>query len=237
MRFYCPDFTCGALDENESHHALHVLRFKEGEQIFIFDGKGKVAEAKLLKKGRQVVFEILSMKEAPAPACKLCLVQALPKGKAMELILQKATELGMQEIWPIMAERSVTQIREEKSEKKQEKWQQIVIEACKQCGQNWMPRVFPALSLKDFLEKNHEGCKLIASLHPQAQPLHALLKTEKQNKKIFFLVGPEGDFTSEETKMALACGFQPVSLGANVLRCETAAIFLTSVLNYEMLHR
>ncbi|MFH1066747.1 MAG: 16S rRNA (uracil(1498)-N(3))-methyltransferase [bacterium] len=238
-RFYCPQIESGLLDEEESRHAFQVLRLEDGSQATVFNGKGKEASVKLARRSdQQAAFRVLSMTETPRPACRLSLGQALPKGKSMDLIIQKATELGVSEIWPILSEHSVIRLDDDQREQKQQKWQQAAVEACKQCGQNWLPVVQPPLKPEEFLQKvERASLKLIASLQPGARTVRAVLdeaRASAQVSSVFFLVGPEGDFTPAEIGWAISAGFQPVTLGPNILRSETAAIFLTSVLMYEI---
>jgi len=239
-RFYCTDLDSGTLNPEESHHAAVVLRLQPGDACALFDGRGTEAKAELTAVSKsKVAFHILTRQNAPALNFHLVLGQAIPKGKSMDLILQKATELGLQEIHPIASDRSVVQMDGERQEAKLEKWHQVVLEACKQCGQNRLPRVEPIVKIQDFLDAANsvKALKLIASLQPDARPLHQVLAENRPaipGDKIIFLVGPEGDFTPAEIGKARSAGYLPVSLGPQVLRTETAALYLISVLSYEM---
>jgi 16S rRNA (uracil1498-N3)-methyltransferase len=236
-RFFCPQIEAGILDQEESHHAAHVLRLKEGSTANIFNGKGREAHVRFkLVKNKEVSFEILQTSQTPLPKSRLALAQAVPKGKAMDLIIQKATELGIHEIWPILSDRSVVHLDSERVESKQEKWQQIAIEACKQCGQNWLPKIHAAMNMEKFLEQiPGNSLKLIASLQPDARSLRQILsKTPNVPGDVFFMIGPEGDFTPSEIGHARSAGFAPVSLGPTILRTETASLFMISVLTYEL---
>lgn len=109
----------------------------------------------------------------------------------------------------------------------------MALEACKQCGQNFLPEVAPVKRLEDYLSGKREGSKVIASLAPGAVPVRERLESlGDDTKEVHLLVGPEGDFTEDETRAALAAGFEPVSLGEIVLRVETACLFLASVIRY-----
>lgn len=239
MRFHVQNLDERTLDAAESRHATQVLRLKEGALITAFNGRGKEAKVRITSATKErVEFEVLSQQQNPAPACNLHLGQALPKGKAMDWILQKVTELGVQSISPIQSDRSVVSIDEDKSEHKLERWTQTVTEACKQCGQNWMPQVHAPSSLQGFLDSLAPGgLRLIGSLQPEARPLPKVLREAWQQgpvANITYLVGPEGDFTPAEMGKARAAGFLPVSLGPNILRTETATLYLTSALLYEV---
>jgi 16S rRNA (uracil1498-N3)-methyltransferase len=137
----------------EAHHARDVLRLERGGRAVLFNGHGQEITAEVTKVSRdQIEFVAIEEREAPPRACRIALAQAIPKGKNMDLIVQKAVELGAAEIIPIISERTVVSLDKKESTSKQAKWQQIVIEACKQCGQNWMPNVAEPRSLKEFLQ-------------------------------------------------------------------------------------
>lgn len=245
-RFYIPaenwDLDQLVLDEAESHHALDVLRLKQGNRAVVFNGEGIEATVEItgIGKHRVGLRKIQHSTTAPLP-CRITLAQAIPKGKNMELIIEKATELGAAEIIPLLSERTVIQLDAKDAVKKQEKWQVVAIEACKQCGQNRLPAVRRPLTPKEFFNTNPRfDLMLIASLQPDAKPLKNILAGfegghNKRPASALILVGPEGDFTPAEIALAKIGGCSPVSLGPIVLRTETAAIYCLSVLGYELL--
>jgi 16S rRNA (uracil1498-N3)-methyltransferase len=155
----------------------------------------------------------------------------------MELLIQKLTELGATEIWPIASERSVPKPSGEK--RISHRWDSIALSACKQSGQNWLPKIHEAAPLDTFLsapDPAPAAGRIIGSLQPEAKPLPTLLATAREAGKLAaldLLIGPEGDFTPAEIGRARSAGFQPASLGPLVLRSETASLFLASVLHYE----
>jgi 16S rRNA (uracil1498-N3)-methyltransferase len=177
--------------------------------------------------------------------CRIVLGQAIPKGKNMELIVQKAVEIGAAEIAPIISDRTVVQVDSESAAQKQAKWQQIAVEAAKQSGQNWLPRVHAPRKLAEFFDAVEAGVspadlRLIGSLQPDAQHLKKILAdylSEHQHRPetVLMLIGPEGDFTPAELALARRHGCQPITLGPIILRVETAAIYCLSVLSYELL--
>ncbi len=241
-RFYIPPFAWKpdhfALDAAERHHAVDVLRIKEGDRATLFNGEGAEAEVEVAKAGRHAIeFRRISLnKTAPLP-CRITLAQAVPKGKNMELIIEKATELGAAEIAPLLSERTVVRGTESEHERKQQKWQRVAIEACKQCGQNWLPTIQKPRSPQAFLESSAPfDLMLIASLQSDARPLKQILSefAGKRPASVLILVGPEGDFTPAETAHAKSRGCRPVTLGPIILRTETAAIYCVSVLNHEL---
>jgi 16S rRNA (uracil1498-N3)-methyltransferase len=174
--------------------------------------------------------------------CRIVVGQAIPKGKNMDLIVQKAVEIGAAEIAPIISDRTIVQVDSESASQKQTKWQQIAIEAAKQCGQNWLPRVHVPKKLAEFFSISDQpfDLRLIGSLQPDAQQLKKILETYSSEhgdrpRSVLMLVGPEGDFTPAELALARRHGCQPITLGPIILRVETAAIYCLSVLSYELL--
>ena len=154
----------------------------------------------------------------------------------MDLVLQKATELGATGILPILTERTVVRLDAAEAADKQDKWQRLVIEACKQCGQNHLPQVHLPQSFESLLTHLPQAeLRLIAALTPEARPLHALLPDPSPRPaSALLLIGPVGDFTPAELAAALAHGFLPLSLGPLILRTETAALAALSITAYEL---
>ena len=240
-RYYSPSLDRGLLDAEQSHHCVQVMRQAVGDLFSVFDGQGVEAKARITEIARdQVKFQILAKAASPRPAHPVWLAQALTKPKSMDLIFQKATELGVSDLAPLQSDHSVAQVDEEKAEAKVEKWQKLTIEAAKQCGQNWLPVVHPPRAPKDFVTEVPRGAvKLIASLQHEARPLKAALREQLQGLKsgtpIVVMIGPEGDFTPAEIGQARSAGFAPVSLGKIILRAETAAFFALSAIAYELM--
>jgi 16S rRNA (uracil1498-N3)-methyltransferase len=241
-RFYIPPFAWNpdrlALDAAEAHHATDVLRMKAGDRATVFNGEGAEAEVEIVKAGKQgAELRRVSLAKSPPLACRITLAQAIPKGKNMELILEKAAELGATAIAPLLSERTIVRGTGAEHERKQHKWQRVVIEACKQCGQNWLPRVEPARTPKAFLDAGGKfDLMLIASLQSDARPLKQTLAdfSDARPRSVLILIGPEGDFTPAELAHAKSAGCRPVTLGPIILRTETAAIYCLSVLNHEL---
>ena len=237
-RFYNPNLSSGTLSEEESHHANDVLRLRPGDSAAVFDGKGNEARVRLTEvSSRAVSYQTLSTTRTPPLPCRVRFGQALIKPAGMDLLIQKLTELGVTEIWPIASERSVTKPSGEK--RISSRWESIALSACKQSGQNWLPKIHETAPLDHFLASPDPGPptgRIIGSLQPEAKPLPVLLAAARQGTKtpsLDLLIGPEGDFTPAEIGRARSAGFQPASLGPLVLRSETASLFLASVLHYE----
>ncbi len=210
----------------------------EGERATVFNGQGVEATVELAKveKGRAAWRKIQVNKTAPL-ACEITLGQAVPKGKNMDLIVEKATELGAATIAPLLSERTVVRADEGEALTKRDKWQRVAIEAAKQCGQNWLPRVAKPVGLKEFFALGEKyDLMLIASLQPGAVGVKKVLAElgAKRPRKVLVLVGPEGDFTPAEVNLARNQGCQPITLGPIILRTETAAIYCVSVLAHEL---
>src|SRR5436853_1433734 len=140
-----------ALRGSEAHHARDVLRIKAGEKLVLFNGQGRELTAEVIDPGGdEIRLRKLNEDETPPLQCRIVLGQAIPKGKNMELIVQKAVEIGAAEIAPIISDRTIMQVDSESAAQKQSKWRQIVIEAAKQSGQNWVPRVHAPMKLAEL---------------------------------------------------------------------------------------
>ena len=244
-RFYLPPGECKnptlLLVAREAHHALHVLRVRRGERVTVLDGAGLELLCDVQECGRDTVrLAVVEKHSCPALPFQITLIQAVPKGKIIEAIIQKATELGAFRIVPLLSERVVTQVGEEDAAQKREKWQLVAIEAIKQCGSPWLPQVEAPLTPEQFLARG-EKCELplVASL--QSDSKHAreyfqAFQAERGRlpKSISVWVGPEGDFSPAEMTAIKTAGALPITLGPLVLRSETAAVYCLSVLNYEL---
>jgi 16S rRNA (uracil1498-N3)-methyltransferase len=244
-RFYLPPEHCGdnllRLDKREAHHALHVLRLKRGELVAVLDGIGNEFLCAVEDCVRNVVTLSVSLKNfAPALPCSITLLQAVPKGKIIESIIQKSVELGARRVVPILSERVVTQLDNEDVGNKRDKWQNVAIEAIKQCGATWLPKVEVPMTIEQFLARNEKfDLSLVGSLQKERHhPREVLKEFETKHrhlpKNISVWIGPEGDFTLNELQVIRNSNAKPISLGRLVLRVETAAIYCLSILNYEL---
>ncbi len=267
-RFYLPPGHCAGdalrLDGREAHHALNVLRLQRGELVTVLDGGGNEFLCAVENSSRNAVTLSVSLKNfTPPPPCSITLLQAVPKGKIIESIIQKAVELGARRIVPLLTERVVTHLDEEDAGNKRDKWQQVAIEAIKQCGAAWLPEIEAPTAIEAFLArsggrqtagflKGDEKCgslpkaatptafdlSLVGSLQKERRhPRECFREFQAQHKRlpqsVGVWIGPEGDFTPEELEAIQASGALPISLGRLVLRVETAAIYCLSILNYE----
>lgn len=249
------------LDPEESRHCHQVLRLRPGACIEVFDGNGKAANAELLSTDRHACqVQLAHSKSSPPPAVKLALAIAIPKGKTMDLIVQKACELGIQHLQPLLTTHTVVNLSAAEASKKVAKWQRVALEACKQCGQNHLPTIATPTDLQAWLGALPQPSAarplpppgLIASLVPGstslAQGIHHWQQAHSPATvpgtpttpspappTCWALIGPEGDFSPAETQLALKAHFLPVTLGPIVLRVETAALYLLSILNHQLL--
>jgi 16S rRNA (uracil1498-N3)-methyltransferase len=232
-----------ALRGSEAHHAHHVLRMQAGDKLVVFNGKGRELTAEIATvTDHEIRLRKLHESETAPLRSRIILGQAIPKGKNMELIVQKAVEIGAAEIAPIISDRTIVQLGSESASQRQAKWQQIAIEAAKQCGQNWLPHVHAPKKLAEFFSTSDQpfDIRLIGSLQPGAQHLKKILEIYSSEhcdrpRSVLMLVGPEGDFTPAELALARRYGCHPITLGPIILRVETAAIYCLSVLSYELL--
>jgi 16S rRNA (uracil1498-N3)-methyltransferase len=244
-RFYLPPERCAdatlRLAGREAHHALHVLRLKHGECVMVLDGAGHEFSCEVEDCSRELLtMRVIKKNFIPAPTCSITLFQAVPKGKIIESIIQKAVELGARRIVPLLTEHVVTRLDDKDVLGKQGKWQQVAIEAIKQCGAAWLPKIGTPTTPAQFLARGEKfDLSLVGSLqterhHPRECFREFEAKHGRLPQSIAVWIGPEGDFTLDELKAIQAGGALPISLGRLVLRVETAAIYCLSILNYEL---
>jgi 16S rRNA (uracil1498-N3)-methyltransferase len=229
------------LDPGESHHLVSVNRAPAGATVVAFDGRGNEWICELAGEDRQkAVLKVRFHQKARPLPYEITLGQALPKGQFMDAIVRKATELGTTRIVPLESERTIVHLDGDRTDRKIEKWQVAAIEAAKQCGNPFVPEILPVQPAGAFMEASKGyDLKLIASLQPGAKSLKSLLAAfraanGREPRTALWLVGPEGDFTPAELSLSRTAGFEPVTLGPLVLRCETAAAYALSVLSYEL---
>lgn len=238
-RFYVPpECVAGGkimIRGGELHHARDVMRLAAGDAIVVFDGTGKEYHGIIQKidKGQMTV-TIKKTAERKSEGCRLILIQALPRSDKMDLIVEKATELGVERIIPVTTERTVVRPDTKKENLKVERWRKIALIAAKQCGRTTIPEVMPITGFEDSLKAlNDSEIKIMPCLYDDAKALKEVLRGRKVGSAVIF-IGPEGDFTKKEVEAAKAIGAIPVSFGREILRSETAAICALSILNYEL---
>ena len=216
------------LPEDAAHHAIHVLRLREGEEVTLFNGRGGEFAARISAMQRlRISIDLLQHRpvERESPL-RVTLVQGVSAGEKMDSTVRKAVELGVTAIQPVLAARSVARPKGERAENRRAHWQKVVIAACEQCGRNSIPEVRPLVPLADY---RPSGAAMRVLLSPLArQPLS---KISLQGDDFVVAAGPEAGFTAEEEAALAAAGFVPASLGPRVLRTETAAVAALAALS------
>lgn len=219
------------------HHIAIVLRMKPGALLVLSDGKGTDYTARITSVDRhEVKTEIVSSVRREASRPRVTLAQGLPKSDKMDFIMQKATELGVSSIAPVVTERTIVKVRDQ--EKRVARWQKICREAAMQSNRPDIPHVHQIRKLSDFLaglSSLPAGALLLLPWEEATEPVKQILKRTLQAESVITLIGPEGGFSLQEAERTRAAGFHPVSLGPNILRTETAALAVLSMINYEFL--
>jgi 16S rRNA (uracil1498-N3)-methyltransferase len=225
----------------EAHHALHVLRIQPGMAVVVLNGAGDKLDCTVGQTMRQSVILIVRGRKAVAPLpYRVTLLQAIPKSKTIELIIQKAVELGACRVVPLLSERSSAHLNAEAARARSDKWRAIAIAAIKQCGSAWLPQIDAPVTPASFLANGETfDLSFIGSLHERAQHPRTHFqefsaKRQHTPRSLAIWVGPEGDFSPAELSAIQRAGALPVTLGPLVLRSETAAFYCLSIVNYEL---
>jgi 16S rRNA (uracil1498-N3)-methyltransferase len=224
-RFYIPTLLApGAsvdLPPEAAHHAARVLRLSEGDEIRLFDGRGGewTAHIARLKPTVRVALDRFDPDNHTADL-QITLVQALPAADKMDWVLQKAVELGVSAIQPVVGKRSIVRLSGDKIERRQAHWRNVVIAACEQCGANIVPVVAPLQDLPQYLAQTPAPNETRLLMLPGTEM--RLRDLPRPDGPITILVGPEGGFEENEIELALLTGFKPLRFGPRVLRTETA---------------
>ena len=212
-------------------HATKVLRLKVGDQFALFNGDGydyvaKVIELSKHKTSVEIIDRYEVNHESPL---KITLAQGIAAGDKMDWIIQKAVELGIQSIQPLLTERSIVKLDRERADKKLEHWRTVAISACEQTGRSIIPDILSPIHLVQWLSnQNQTANSLKLILTPaKAQNINHL---EKPSSPVVFMVGPEGGFSEKEMNLALSSSFVPVNFGKRVLRTETASVVALSIM-------
>jgi len=216
------------LPEDSAHHAVHVLRLREGEEVALFNGRGgefasRIASIQRLTISIDVLEHRSIERESPL---RVTLVQGVSAGEKMDSTVRKAVELGVAEVQPVIAARSVARPKGERAENRRAHWRKVVIAACEQCGRNRVPEVHPLLPTMDFRPATDALAILLA---PRAKLKFS--HAARQAQKFVLAAGPEAGFTADEEAALAEAGFVPATLGPRVLRTETAAVAALAALN------
>jgi 16S rRNA (uracil1498-N3)-methyltransferase len=232
MRFYVAEPLVNhseiTLPEGVAHHLVRVLRRDVGERFFLFNGQGGAFEAELTEAGKKTSRARLLnfLDEDRESPLHTHLGQVMSRGERMDYVIQKATELGVNEITPLSSERCELKLRgEDRADKKLEHWRQVAISACEQCGRNRLPVINPPLALADWLAQINVEQRFVLAPSigggPATSPIPA---------SAALLIGPEGGLSEAEIAQAMARQFQPWQLGPRVFRTETAPVAALTVL-------
>jgi 16S rRNA (uracil1498-N3)-methyltransferase len=227
-RFYCanlPESGTAVLEGVEAHHLIHVLRIARGGLVELFNGAGLVARAEATLIGRRdAEFQLLETHREPSPAREVVLGTAVPKGDRFDWLIEKATELGVTRVVPLVTEHSVVDPRDSKLDK----LKSTVIAACKQSGRNHLLQLMPVTKWADFVNREFAAIpSYVAHPGPDALPITSLQALGTAS--VAFAVGPEGGLTDDEVALAVACGANPINLGPHILRMETAGMVLAAL--------
>lgn len=219
-----------ALGDGAVNHLARALRFREGDTIHLFDGNGGEYRAVIdtVTKKQVLVTPVEFIAQECESPLNIHLGQGIARGEKMDLILQKAVELGIQTITPLFTEHCNVQLSSERIEKRMHHWQGIIASACEQCGRNRLPQLNAPQSFVTWAQQQNADLKLI--LHPDLSASNS--DPENKINSITMVVGPEGGFAEPEIKLAIKHGFHTFTLGPRILRTETAGLVALSVLQY-----
>lgn len=226
------EYSCGdtvELSNDAAQHVAIVLRMQVHNPLTLFNGKNAEFEAVITEVRKKTVFvNIKSAKKISRESnLTLHLGQALSKGDRMETVVQKAVELGVSSITPLITERCAVKLDATRLAKKMQQWQAIAVAACEQCGRNLIPIIHPPLRLAEFAQQQKEGINLMLSPHGA---LHWRAFGGQSFTTVNLVIGPEGGFSPVEEQLLVQHNFAALSLGLRILRTETAAITAISVL-------
>jgi 16S rRNA (uracil1498-N3)-methyltransferase len=218
-----------AFPEHAAHHAREVLRLRSGAPVRVFDGQGAEFEAELDEVSRRVVSARLGAAVTPRPESPLRLVLAVSplKGDRMELVVQKATELGVSAIWPVVTFRTDAAARPALKGSRGERWERVAAGASEQCGRAVVPEVAETTTLGEMVARAFDGRRVALLETPGHAPLASL--SVDPSRGLLLLVGPAGGFEPAEAGALREAGFTPASLGPRILRAETAAVAAVAI--------
>jgi len=219
------------LNEKASHHLANVLRAKVGDTLTVFNGQGCEHHAviqQINKKSVEVELLDLLPNKSESPI-RICLAQGIARGEKMDYIVQKAVELGVHTVMPLVTERCNVRLQGDREEKRIQHWQAVVVSACEQSGRSVLPEVMSPMTLAEWLPTVSADKRFVLSPHvSEKMPTDDL----PANASIVLLIGPEGGLSDQEVALAQQYGFLPLNLGPRVLRTETAALAAVTVLQY-----
>ena len=240
-RFFVEKIVLGtdflSITGKEARHIVNVLRMKKGETLILMDGKGQLFEATIKTLNYKEVRVKINKSISPLPPSpiEISLAQAIIKSHPMDYLIQKVTELGISSIHPFYSERTVIKLKPKHLKNKMDRWTEIIKSACKQCGRATLPDLNTPLLFEEIIKNvpDKKTLKILLWEDEDKVDLKRFLRSMSPLPRILATVGPEGGFTSNEINLAKDVGFQLISLGNRILRTETAAVSLISIIQYE----
>lgn len=234
-RFYLDQPLAGmtqlTVSGSTAHYLTRVLRLRVGADLVVFDGRGGQYAAIVSEVSRDSVRINLGTFSDPQreSSLRLTLAQGVARGERMDQVLQKSTELGIHTVAPLMTEHTVVRLDRDRSAKRHDHWQKIIISACEQCGRNTLPVLQPVQTLDTWLtSRTEDGLRIL--LQPDVTMSLQDVDGQADDAAITILIGPEGGLSPQEQQLAIANGFVPLSLGPRILRTETASLAVLSIL-------
>ena len=224
------------IGQPERHHLVNVLRLEPGEDVQIFDGEGNSYTVRLTDIDSPFATASIHDRQfyPPIPP-HITLFQAIPKSDKMDLIVQKATEIGVDEIVPMICQRSIPKRAAAVQEKRRDRWQRIAVEASKQCKRPRFAKLLATRKVEKCLKKAQNlDLSLFLWENEEERGIKKILRSHRQVESIGLFIGPEGGFSEEEVKDAVQSGCIPTTFGQSILRTETAAIVAVALAVYEL---
>lgn len=221
------------LDKTDYHHIKNVMRMKKNDIIkIVYDNV--MYDCKITSLSPEVKYEVISKKESKNNNIKIAVCFSLIKEQKLDYLIQKATELGVDELIPCVTKRSVVKIDDKKKKSKYDRWNKICKEASEQSFRTDIPKISEIISIKDVINFDYD-LKLVCSLNKSSKNIKKVLQKNNKYDKIILVFGPEGGFEKEEEDYLIKNNFKSVSLGDNVLRAETAVSCALSMIKYELM--
>jgi 16S rRNA (uracil1498-N3)-methyltransferase len=215
------------LEDSAAHHLIHVLKVRVGYTIQAFDGTGGYYQSKVVSRNKRSISLCPEeyVNEENESTLDLTLVQGISRGQKMDYTIQKAVELGVKTVVPLLSEFSNVKLDPERTHKRMGHWQQIIVNACEQCGRNILPILLNPMTLDDWIQVDNNQIKIV--LHPGTSQSFSSINSN--TTAISLICGSEGGLSDSEVEVCDKSGYQRVSLGPRILRTETAAIVALAI--------
>lgn len=244
-RFFLPPESCNAdllvLEGREARHAAQVIRLRPGDLLTVLNGRGDLLDCEVQESRHdRLALRVLVRRHSPPPPCPIMLIQAVPRGRVMDDIVTKATELGASRVIPVLTARTVVHLDDSAAGAKSDKWLQSAVEAVKQCGNPWLPRVDAPVSFDSLIAQPASAeLSLVCALTPDSTCpgeciRRFIINNQRPPRSVSVWIGPEGDFTPEELGAIRAAGAHAITLGPLVLRADTAATSAIAIIGHEL---